>query len=157
MIVELVPETLVIHKKFQDICIRPYPGHRKGCPNYGKKEGCPPNQPLIHEVFDFKKPAFVIYTDFEIGLHAAEMKRRHPAWTERQLYNCLYWQPRARKIHHAEEERALRSFMMERIERCPEAKGLNITETMRTLGVELEWPPRTITRIVSIGGSLKRT
>lgn len=155
MIIELVPETLVINKRFQDICIRPYPNHPKGCPNYNKKAGCPPDQPFLNEVLDFEKPIYVIYTDFPIGEHASQMKQKHPEWTERQIYNCLYWQPRARKIHRQEEERALRSYAIQKIERCPEALGLNVTEMMKTLGIELEWPPRVTTRIISIGGVIK--
>ena len=34
----------------------------------------------------------------------------------------------------------------------PEACGVNITETMKKIGVNLEWPPRSVTYQVAIAG-----
>jgi hypothetical protein len=38
---------------------------------------------------------------------------------------------------------------------CPEAMGVNVTATMKNLGVELEWPPKNIVRKVAIIGVRK--
>jgi hypothetical protein len=39
------------------------------------------------------------------------------------------------------------------IERCPEALGLNVTATMRMIGIDLEWPPREFTYQVALAGA----
>ncbi len=78
------------------------------------------------------------------------------AWSERQLACCLYWQGTARK--------ALRELLRWFLHRsgkglcviaCPEAAGVNITATMKSIGVELEWPPRTVTYQVVLAGTPK--
>jgi hypothetical protein len=33
---------------------------------------------------------------------------------------------------------------------CPEAGGVNVTDTLRLVGIELEWPPQKIVRQVAI-------
>jgi hypothetical protein len=83
------------------------------------------------------------------------MRKRHPNWTERQLANCLYWQGRARK-HLKIEFRRFRQverFGAEpdaEFETVPEARGVNVTETMKLVGVELEWPPKYFTYQVGL-------
>ena len=38
---------------------------------------------------------------------------------------------------------------------CPEAMGVNVTATMKNLGVKLEWPPETVVHKVAIIGVRK--
>lgn len=152
MIIELNPEIIPYDKKFQFLCRCPYHRHPRGCPNYGKKEGCPPGQPLINAVFDFQKNIYLVYTEFDLASHAAKMKKLYPHWSEYQIYCVLYWQPLARKFQRQEEEKALREFNLDYICCSPEAHGVNVTELMRRIGVILEWPPRNTTRLVSLAG-----
>lgn len=152
MIVELNPENMPFEKKIQFLCRRPYHNHLKGCPNFGKKVGCPPNQLLIDGIFDFQKKIYLVYTEFDLASHTAKMKKLYPYWSEHQIYCVLYWQPRARKFQREEEEKAMRELGLDYICRSPEAHGVNITELMRQIGVLLEWPPRNITRLVSLAG-----
>ncbi len=153
MIARINPKIIEYNEKFQCFCRKPYYNHPAGCPNYAKKQGCPPDQPLIDRVLNFKKPVFVICTSFDIGNHAKRMKKMHPGWNERQAYCCLYWQPKARKAQRDEEKKAVEQHKIEKIIRSPEAHGVNITSLMKNLKISLEWPPRKITRIVSLGGS----
>ncbi|KUO63623.1 MAG: hypothetical protein APF84_17375 [Gracilibacter sp. BRH_c7a] len=48
------------------------------------------------------------------------------------------------------------SFLKEnkgyRVEACPEAMGVNITETMACAGVFLEWPPENVTYQIALAG-----
>ena len=39
---------------------------------------------------------------------------------------------------------------------CPEAMGVNVTETMKNVGIILEWPPETVTYQIVIAGSRLR-
>jgi hypothetical protein len=90
------------------------------------------------------------------------MRRKHPEWSWRQLSCCLYWQGGARKRLREEVEKLLRRLGApdERVVvvRCPEACGVNVTETMRRAGVDLEWPPVIIAyQVALVGYSPKRT
>ncbi len=142
--------------EIQHLCCRRYPGHPRGCPNFGKKDTCPP-KPLIDEVLDLTQPVYAIYTEFDLGAHAARMWAEYPDWSERQAYCCLYWQPRARAQHREEQAAALRTFYRDEpicsyIVPVPEAYGVDVTALMASIGVTLEWPPRKITRVVSLAG-----
>jgi len=127
------------------LCVKPYPGHPRGCPNFNKKLTCPPHIPIYDSLFDTcRNDVFAIYNVFDLEEHINKMKQKHPDWSWRQLINCLYWQGTARKQLKAE----IKSFLHTRthptlfgITPCPEAMGINVTETMRQVGIELEWPP----------------
>lgn len=125
------------------LCVRPYPNHPKGCPNYGKKKSCPPTAKMFDEVYDISKPVYAIYTTFDFGTHVAKMREAHPDWSQRQLECCLYWQGAARAALKQEIVRFLRAHQGEgfRVETCPEAMGVNLTDTMLGAGINIEWPP----------------
>lgn len=152
MIIQINPEIVSYDKSIQGLCRREYYGHKKGCPNYGVKQGCPPGVPLINEVLDFEKDLFLIYTEFDVEAHAQRMWQMHPNWTERQAYNCRYWQPGARKSHRQEEAKAVQECLLTKIVDGPEAHGVDVIALFDNIGMALEWPPRKITRLVSLGG-----
>jgi len=134
----------VVDSKVRELCTRRYPNHPRGCPNFDKKRGCPPSAPLIGRLLDLESPVYAVYNVFPLGQHVEKMRGRHPGWTERQLRNCLYWQGTARKSLKAEIEK----FEVTRdhggklvVVMTPEACGVNVTETMKQVGIELEWPP----------------
>lgn len=135
-----IPE-LIMDPSVQRLCVRPYPGHVRGCLNFGKKAGCPPCDTLP-SMLDLGMPVYAIWNVFPFGDHARRMKVLHPQWSTRQLHCCLYWQGTARK--HLKTETA--NFREEcpglEIVHCPEARGVDVTNTMRTLGHCLEWPPK---------------
>lgn len=143
MIEKIDPKIIVYSIKIQHICRRPYYKHRKGCPNYNKKDGCPPNQLLINNALDFEKDLYVIYTEFPVGKFAKRMRIRHPGWSLRQIYNPMFWQPQARKIQRIEEAKAVEENNLTKIITSPEAHGVNITELMKNIGISLKWkwPP----------------
>ncbi len=152
MIVQISPDIILYGKSIQGLCRHAYYQHPNGCPNYNVKQACPPNQPLIDRVFDFDRELYLVYTEFDIGAHAQRMLQMHPDWTARQAYNCRLWQPRARKIQRLEEAMLLEECFLTKIENSPEAHGVNVTDLFSKLGIELEWPPRSITRLVSLAG-----
>ena len=134
------------------LCAKPYPLHPKGCPNFGKKTGCPPKAPRLCDVFYLGLPCFVIVNRFDLGAHVAKMREAHPGWSKRQLECCLYWQGTARR--HL-EGMIVRFELMHPtyfVERCPEAMGLNVTETLRRHHVDIEWPPVTVATQVAFAG-----
>lgn len=136
------------------MCTQKYHGHPKGCPNYGKKDVCPPNVPMFDQVFDISKTVYLIYTIFDIGGHAKRMKEKHPNWTEIQQYNLLYWQGTARK----ELKKNIEDFKKIYREKgyyvvlTPEAMGVNVNDTLKNTGINLEWPARKYVYKIAMGG-----
>jgi hypothetical protein len=144
-------EMLYVFSRKRDIhqlCLREYHGHRRGknklggCPNFGKKKGCPPGMPLLHEAFCLYYPSYLAINRFDLGSHMLRMRMQHPGWTSRQLRNCLYWQGAARKQLRYKIGKALACLWKGYIaETVPEAMGMDVTSTCRYHGIELEWPP----------------
>jgi predicted metal-binding protein len=154
MIIQVAP---IIDYSVRGLCVKPYPGHVKGCPNFNKKKGCPPGAAKYDEAYDLNQPVYAIINKFDFKAHTERMRQQHPEWSERQVRCCLYWQPGARKRLLAE----IKSFWADlnhrkySIETCPEAMGVNITETLKNVSVILEWPPETVTYQVALAGIKK--
>lgn len=139
----------VIKPEIKLLCKKPYYNHKDGCPNFDKTKGCPPNTPLLGEVLDLSKPIWAMWVDFDLAEYRAKMLKLHPEWADkpRKLNCCLYWQGTALK----ELKHQVANFVTERIlfrqnSRLdvlyrPEAYGVNVTETMKNIGIILEWPP----------------
>lgn len=132
------------------LCSKPYYNHPKGCPNLGKKDGCPPIK-TIDQLISFDN-AYAIYNKFDFKRHTDNMRNLHPEWSDRQVECCLYWQGKARK--QLKGEIALFKFKYPEYEiiNTPEACGVNVTATMKNTGIILEWPPVNFTYQVVIGG-----
>ena len=125
-------------KRTGDWCRLPYPNHPKGCPNYNQKDTCPPRAPYISNLLDLRRPLYIVNSEFNLGVHMARMKQRHPHWTERQLRNVLYWQNTSRK----QMRDLVKTLMFLRgcntsVE-CPEGAGVNVYATCRANGIILQ-------------------
>lgn len=132
----------ILDMSVREICTHPYKNHPRGCPNFGKRRSCPPRVALFTDFVHEEDPVYVVWNRFDIGSHYRSMKEKHPDWTDSQLYCCLYWQPRARKqLKVAVEELLVTLGSAYFPLYCPEAMGVNVTETMKQVGVVLEWPP----------------
>ncbi len=81
MIKKIDTDKIPYDNHIRALCKTPYYGHPKGCPNYNKKEGCPP-QRLIADFFDLEKDLYLIFTEFNIGEFAEKMRLAHPEWKE---------------------------------------------------------------------------
>lgn len=137
-----------------DLCQSPYPGHRHGCPNYGKRDSCPPRAPLFtSEMLDWPgSEIWAIWSVFPFGQHARRMQREHPNWSQRQCKCCLYWQGGARRQLRSEVTKFLAEVQLPVPLVCwtPEARGMNVTATMRQIGIVLEWPPHEVAYQVAL-------
>ena len=153
-IIEVKP---VIIRPVHSLCVRPYPNHKNGCPNYGKKKGCPPGVPMFDKFYDLSKPIYAIYNKFDFKGHVERMKVKHSSWSKRQLECCLYWQGTARK--NLKERIEIFGRLTARryvVNTVPEAMGVNVTETMKRVGIELEWPPVYMTYQIAMAGMKRR-
>jgi len=142
----------VLDTGVRSLCIQAYPNHPKGCPNYGQKLTCPPNAPIFDRIINIHCPVYAIYNVFDLEAHRERMRKLHPEWSPRQLDCCLYWQPSARKQLNMEIYSFLLCHTGWRITTCPEAEGVNVTDTMKRAGVFLEWPPVHTTYQIALAG-----
>ena len=145
----------VMNLSVRGLCVKPYPNHARGCPNHNKRPSCPPKCKTLPEILDLTKPIFVIWNEFDIGSHVERMRAKHPGWSDRQLFCCLYWQPKARLQLKDKIEAFLRENPGLRMASCPEGNGVDITATMASIGIRLEWPPLKIARQVVLAGTPK--
>lgn len=133
-------ERLRFDKKIQNLCKKPYPGHKYGCPNYGKRDTCPPKCRLIDDYMDVNDELYLIFVEFDLEAHRERMRKIHPNWSIRQLSCVLYWQNGVRKKLRGEIERFLneygRNFIISPV---PEACGVNMTVMMKDAGYRLSW------------------
>lgn len=148
-LVKVIP---VVERSVRGICVKPYHGHPKGCPNFGKCDRCPPNVPFWRNVYGVDHQAYAVVNCHSIGAHIVKQRRKYPEWSEYQVRNCLHWQPRARAhldkmIAHALKDSRCIGYQAEK---TPEAMGINVTQTMKEAGVDLEWPPVNHARQVAL-------
>ena len=144
---------VVLDDEMRNLCTKPYHNHPRGCPNYGKRPVCPPIAMTFEQVYQ-PGPIYLIWTTFNFGDHCAKMRAKHPSWTEPQVRCCLYWQGTARKYHKKEVEWFKLSHPSNVVTSCPEATGVNVTQTMAHQGQFLEWPPEKLTYQVSLAGKV---
>lgn len=141
---------VVVDSRVRDWCKLPYPGHSKGCPNYSKKLGCPPERPLFASLIE--TPFTLVAVSFNLGAWAEQMKEKHPEWSDRQARCCLYWQGKVRKRLRQACERLVTEDDL--VLYTPEATGVNVFETCRTVGLILKRNPQDIVWKVAIIGRL---
>jgi len=147
---------VVLDKSVRLLCKKAYYGHKGGCPNFGRRETCPHMAPLLSDYFDLSKPVMIVWLTFNLKHHREKMRLRHPDWSRRQLDCCLYWQASLYKRLRGRMRKLMRGSKYNlTVTYVPEAMGVNITETMRKVGVELEWPPKNKVRKVALIGVVK--
>ena len=140
-------------------CVLPYPDHPKGCPNFNKKDGCPPRVKRVQEVFDLTRSHWFIGEQFDMKAHKERMLATHPGWSDRQATCCLYWQGGVRK----RLREACKAFTTTTCpgdyvgwSSCPEAMGIDVFSTMQKLNIPLERNPQnTVWKIALAGWLLK--
>ena len=146
---------VIVDTAVRNLCVRPYPNHPKGCPNFGKRESCPPKCKLLGDIYDLTKGFWVVWVEFNFMAHCNRMRKKHLDWSQRQIECCLYWQGTANKMLREAVDGV--SYYLQgtgnwKAATCPEAMGVNITATMKTLDVELEWPPvKAVYKVALIG------
>lgn len=153
MILEVTDKLVINYRASERIngrpawCELPYPGHKKGCPNYGK--GCP--LPRVGDYFDLSRPHWFAIIRFDILDFSIRMKTKHPHWTERQCRCVLYWQNGVRK----KLDEYCRKFIGDHdliFHKIPEAMGVNVILTMRKLKQPIEMKPEfSVCKIALIG------
>lgn len=144
----------VLKKSVRKLCFQSYHNHSKGCPNWNNSDLCPPKAPLLGAVIDLRKSVWLAYNAFDFGAHVACMREKYPEWSDRQVECCLYWQGTARKQLRVRVATFLDGVTSKHhILYRPEACGVDITATMAAIGIEMEWPPKTVAYQVALIGT----
>ena len=121
----------------RSMCIRPYHNHPKGCPNFGKKEGCPPNVPMFDQVYDLTKPIYLIINEFNLLEHVENMKKIHPDWSSYQLYNSRYWQGKSISINKKVSYAWLNEHPNLVLTNWVENMGVDLIQTLKEVDIDL--------------------
>jgi len=150
-----VAETMAIDYNVRNWCTMPYPGHSKGCPNFGKKETCPPKIGLIDNLFDLSKEHWFAVVKFDLAGQVNRMANIHPEWSDRQCRCCLYWQGGVRKNLKKLCNKFLSSKSGLTFSFCPEAMGVNVFRTFHRNGIMMRKNPKDIVYKVALIGTMK--
>jgi len=134
----------------QDWCRLPYVGHPKGCPNYGKKAGCPPGAKHVDRIFDMDKRFWFVIHKFDLEAHVKKMNDKLPDWSYRQCSCVLYWQRTERKkLKDACEEFGKYGTLYDL---CPEGRGVNVFKILRKNGVPVVARPKKTVYMTALVG-----
>lgn len=140
-------EKIIIDYRARDWCKLPYPDHPFGCPNYGVRNTCPPNAPLIENYFDLSQPLWFTIVAFDLSEHILKMKQKHPHWSDRQAKCVLYWQGSVNKeLRLATTHFAKNNGLAYTL--CPEAMGVQVIKTAKLVGIPIK--PRPIDYVFKI-------
>lgn len=152
-----VTNKLCIDHRAREWCKKPYPNHKKGCPNYGKKPECPPQAPLIEEWLDLEKNHWFIVTTFDLRVHSNKMKEKHPNWSDKQARCVLYWQGSVKKDLRTACDIFTSSHPDELVYTLlPEAMGVHVLRTARLLGLPIRARPRNLVYKIALVGYPKK-
>ncbi|MBA7693079.1 hypothetical protein ES703_101654 [subsurface metagenome] len=146
---------IVIDYRAREWCRLPYPDHPRGCPNYGRKSGCPPQAPLVENYFDVSKDHYFVVVQFDLDSHVSKMKENHPLWSDRQARCVLYWQSTVNKQLREECQFYTRQRNGFVYNLCPEAMGVNVIETCKAIGLPIKARPVDTVFKVAMLGCLK--
>jgi hypothetical protein len=140
-------EAAVKPRGFNSWCRLPYPKHPKGCPNFGMREDCPPNQPYFLDVY---KPLIKVASlKFDLESYLNWRRGNHPGWTDRALRNPRHFQNHLdanleREIEKLGEDGGFVPVY------TAEAMGANMHMTCLRAGIRLEWPPAKVMYRIAI-------
>ncbi len=145
-------DKLIINHEAREWCKLPYTLHPKGCPNYGKKDDCPPSAVLIEDFIDTNGAMSFVSVEFDLASHVKRMLDRHPNWSDRQARCVLYWQPKVNRqlLDDAIDFSYLSLGSVFTL--CPEAMGVNVIETAQRCGIPMQvHPVDTIYKVALFG------
>lgn len=143
---------LKIDYRSREWCKLPYPGHPKGCPNYGLKSHCPPQAPKIEDWLDLTKPHWFVVVDFNLKEFARQLRHKNPDLTDRQTRCVLYWQGKVRKMLKDDIAKFQYHHPGTVFTLLPEAMGIHVITTARRVGIPIKARPEDIIIKIALVG-----
>lgn len=128
---------------FDRWCRLPYPKHADGCPNFGKKDSCPPSMPYFLDVYEEK--VLVAYLRFDFKSYLSWRQGIHPDWGIREIRNPRHFQNHLDAALRNGIKNLGQDYLNEReAVFSPEAMAVNMHLTCQKAGINLEWPPQEV-------------
>jgi len=138
-IFENVPLVLHDMDTVYSLCTQNYYLHKYGCPNFGEKEGCPPNVLHISQQYDLDSINMLLLK-FPFNSYISQKKETHPDWSMRALCNPRHWQNHLKASLNEYWDNVKEKYPDYKVIRNPEAQGVNVQETLKLLDIDLCWP-----------------
>lgn len=148
-------ETIIFYPEVRDLCKRPYPNHKEGCPN---QEKCR-NAPYFNEILSQGNYAhfYLIWATFDFLEYKRLRREIHPEWSEAQLGNSRHWQNSVKSILRNEVNEiysinkafyvlgsgGIISFPFQKKVYSMEATGINVFSTLKKNAISFELKPKT--------------
>lgn len=120
-------------------CVKPYYNHPKGCPNYGVCDGCPPNVPMIDQVFNIDEEIYLVITEFDLKTHMNILEKKHPDWNYYQLANLRYWQAKSINTNNYEVAKFLNNNPDLVSTNWIESMGVDLIQTLEQYDIDLSF------------------
>ena len=155
--IEIAKKDIVFDHKVQTYCNNP----NFKCPNYGHSWACPPEAPYLEEKIKQFERFFLIYIKYDVDKEKEKNFRQYEfmrAKIEEEIsnfiqnntieYNAIQilWDGHCRLCEKEGKrctiDEQLPCRYPDEIRYSMEAIGINVTETVRKIGLEIEWPPR---------------
>lgn len=132
---------LVLHdaKTVHQLCTQQYPKHKKGCPNFNHKEGCPPHIQHISQQYDLES-INILLLKFPFSYYITLKQQEHPDWSLRALSNQRHWQNHLKGTLNEYWKNIKDKYPGYKLIKNPEAQGVNVDETLKELNIDLQWP-----------------
>ena len=152
--------SIIAYKEILDLCKRPYPGHRKGCPNIEKchNELIVPFFKKLDSQMKFRF-YYLLYAIFDFKGYKKSRKKEYPKWSDGKIKCVLYWQGSVKSLIRKKLEKIYNEYdfyvlgcgsglklSFQKPVASMEAVGINVFSTMKINKVEFEIKP--ISRIV---------
>jgi len=130
-------------------CRLSYSGHPNGCPQWGKRDICPPRAPML---YDFMDPTMLVVMEFDLEDFVNRYRER-TEYTKRQTFKWLssgiWWQGRARKLLREVCQKIVNDNPDNMVYTImPEANGVNCFAMCRKFGIPIV--PRPTKRVFEV-------
>ncbi|MFA7628273.1 MAG: hypothetical protein WCY37_02585 [Candidatus Dojkabacteria bacterium] len=142
------PLDLEMHsmREVNEMCTKEYYNHKRGCPNFGSREGCPPNLKHITKIVDISTLHFFL-VQFDFEEYIRRKMERSPGRTNRDYANQRQWQghlksqlkKRWKEVDQYNYPNYILHLEPESYCRNPEAHGINVIRTLENHGFEVDW------------------
>jgi len=159
-------ETIIFSEDVEELCLRPYPNHPKGCPRFDQHL-CPPYAPFLGDDIDYYNHFYLVYINFDFGNYKELRKEENPEFfnSENRLKCLIYWQNSVKNLLKGKIERIIDQNTDFLIAGCGsgmkikgykydvysmEAMGINVFSTLKLNKIPFELRPKNMIILCSL-------
>jgi predicted metal-binding protein len=152
--IEISKENIIFDPKVRTYCYNP----NFKCPNYGNSWACPPKAPYLEKQIILYTRFFLIYIKQDIDMNKKEVFESMRDRLEEEITNFIkehsrnykqvqiLWDGYCRLCEKEGKKCTIKSKLPcrypDEIRYSMEAIGINVTETVRRVELDIEWPPK---------------